>query len=87
MANVLQGDLGVSLRRTTQDADDRDGFKVSFVLGGWRWPSPCASTAACSSAVKKNGPWDYLQCFDAGTAVPSWPQISLILLPSADLRR
>jgi oligopeptide transport system permease protein len=76
--NALQGDLGISFQRKTQDVRTIiwDGFKVSLLLG-------IASLAVATvigiplgvlSAVKRNGVWDYLAVAvsTVGAAVPSF---------------
>lgn len=92
MGNALQGDLGVSLRRTTQDVRTIiwDGFKVSFVLGSLSLAVSLALGLPLGvlSAVKKNGVWDYLAVLvsTAGTAIPSFVLgICLILFFSVQL--
>jgi oligopeptide transport system permease protein len=92
MGNALQGDLGVSLRRTTQDVRTIiwDGFQVSFVLGSLSLAVSLAIGLPLGvlSAVKKNGVWDYLAVLvsTAGTAIPSFVLgIYLILLFAVQL--
>jgi oligopeptide transport system permease protein len=78
MVNALQGDLGVSLTRTTQTVREIiwDGFKVSAVLGllSLVVATLLGVPLGVLSAAKKNGAWDYLAVFVStlGTAVPSF---------------
>jgi oligopeptide transport system permease protein len=77
VTNALQGDLGVSLSRTTQNVREIiwDGFKISAVLGGLALAVGLiiGLPLGLLSAVKKNGFWDYFAVFVStlGTAVPS----------------
>lgn len=78
MTNAVQGDLGVSLTRTTQNVREIiwDGFKISAVLGGLSLVVALVIGLPLGvlSAVKKNGFWDYVAVFVStlGTAVPSF---------------
>jgi oligopeptide transport system permease protein len=78
MTNALQGDLGVSLSRTTQTVREIiwDGFKISAVLGALSLAVGVilGLPLGILSAVKKNGFWDYFAVFVStlGTAVPSF---------------
>lgn len=78
MTNALQGDLGVSLVRTTQSVREIiwDGFKISAILGGLSLVVSVvvAVPLGVLSAVKKNGAWDYIAVWlsTLGAAVPSF---------------
>ncbi len=87
MSNAVQGDLGPSFTRTTQDVRTIiwEGFKISAVLGGISLLVSVLIGVPLGvlSAVNKNGVWDYLAVIIAtvGAAVPSFVLgIYLILL-------
>jgi oligopeptide transport system permease protein len=93
MENLVQGDLGVSLSRTTQDVRTIiwEGFKVSFVLGAAAMvlAAVIGLPLGILSAVKKNGPWDYLAVAIStiGASIPSFVlAIYLIALFSIELK-
>ena len=87
LTDAMQGDLGVSFQRQTQDVRTIiwDGFKVSAVLGGLALAVSLVLGVPLGvlSAVKKNGPLDYAAVLlsTLGAAVPSFVLgIGLILL-------
>jgi oligopeptide transport system permease protein len=92
LTNALQGDLGISFRRQTQDVRTIiwDGFKVSLVLGMLSMALSLAIGLPLGilSAVKKNGIWDYVGVglSTVGASVPSFVLgIYLILLFAVQL--
>jgi oligopeptide transport system permease protein len=92
LTDALQGDLGVSFQRQTQDVRTIiwNGFKVSAVLGGLALGVSLMVGVPLGilSAVKKNGPWDYAAVLVStlGAAIPSFVLgIGLILLFAVEL--
>ena len=86
LGNTLQGDLGISFQRKTEDVRTIiwDGFKVSLVLGVLSLAVSVGIGVPLGivSAVGKNGPWDYAAVFVSaiGAAVPSFVLGILLIL-------